>query len=225
MGIVANASAAAPATADIESRTYSLLHRCDRWNVAICRLLTVGYNGKTLGFLHEHGESLALQLAVVGLPERIASTIGRLITDKCPKRPNHGYEWPVIDGGGMTFAQCSGKDSQVGVRVSFRVFRARPYHSTMASYRVPSFIRLTLLDRPDATALLRDVACPTMIVCGRDDKWSPLAHHEEMHAQIRGSELRVIERSGHMCTMERPDDVTEALVKWARWAAGFDTAR
>ncbi|MEX3857094.1 alpha/beta fold hydrolase [Paraburkholderia sp. BR10923] len=82
-----------------------------------------------------------------------------------------------------------------------------------------------LLDRPDAAALLRDIACPTMIVCGRDDKWSPLARHEEMHAQIRGSKLRVIERSGHMCTMERPDDVTDVLVEWARWAAGFETAR
>ncbi|MCC8400651.1 alpha/beta hydrolase [Paraburkholderia sp. MMS20-SJTN17] len=82
-----------------------------------------------------------------------------------------------------------------------------------------------LLDRPDATALLRDIECPTMIVCGRDDQWSPLARHEEMHARIRGSKLRVIERSGHMCTMERPDDVTEVLVEWARWATGSGSAR
>jgi len=81
-----------------------------------------------------------------------------------------------------------------------------------------------LLERPDASALLGEIACPTMVVCGRDDQWSPLARHQEMHAQIRGSKLRVIERSGHMCTMEQPDDVTAVLVEWARWAAGLRTA-
>jgi pimeloyl-ACP methyl ester carboxylesterase len=80
-----------------------------------------------------------------------------------------------------------------------------------------------LLDRPDGTELLGSIECPTMIACGRDDQWSPLARHEEMHARIRGSKLRVIERSGHMCTMEQPDDVTEVLVEWAQWAAGFGT--
>ena len=78
-----------------------------------------------------------------------------------------------------------------------------------------------LLDRPDATTLLGEIECPTMIVCGRDDQWSPLARHEEMHTQIRGSKLRVIERSGHMCTMEQPNDVTAVLVEWARWASGL----
>lgn len=77
-----------------------------------------------------------------------------------------------------------------------------------------------LLDRPDATTLLGALRCPTMLVCGRDDRWSPLARHEEMQTLVRGSRLRVIEHSGHMSTMERPDDVTEALVEWAKWSIG-----
>jgi pimeloyl-ACP methyl ester carboxylesterase len=35
-----------------------------------------------------------------------------------------------------------------------------------------------LLDRPDATDLLPRIACPTLLLCGRDDGWSPLARHE-----------------------------------------------
>ncbi|NML35108.1 alpha/beta fold hydrolase [Paraburkholderia antibiotica] len=82
-----------------------------------------------------------------------------------------------------------------------------------------------LLDRPDATELLDEINCPTTLVCGRDDRWSPLARHEEMHARIRGSQLRVIEHSGHMCTMERPEEVTTVLLEWARWAAGGEAAQ
>lgn len=75
-----------------------------------------------------------------------------------------------------------------------------------------------LLDRPDATALLDSIRCPTVLICGRDDRWSPLARHEEMQTLIQGSVLRAIEHSGHMSTMERPADVTGALVEWAQWA-------
>jgi pimeloyl-ACP methyl ester carboxylesterase len=75
-----------------------------------------------------------------------------------------------------------------------------------------------LLNRPDATSLLGEIQCPTMLICGRQDLWSPLARHEEMHTLIRGSRLRAIEESGHMSTMERPKEVNAALVEWAQWA-------
>ena len=71
-----------------------------------------------------------------------------------------------------------------------------------------------LLSRPDATALLPQIRCPTLVLCGRDDAWSPLARHEEMHAAIFGSRLEVVEKSGHMTTMERPDAVSLAMRNW-----------
>jgi len=71
-----------------------------------------------------------------------------------------------------------------------------------------------LLNRPDATALLSRIACPTLLICGRDDGWSPLARHEQMRQAIPGAHLVVIEESGHMTTMERPQAVTDALVAW-----------
>ena len=46
-----------------------------------------------------------------------------------------------------------------------------------------------LLNRPDRTALLGDIAIPTLVLCGRDDAWSPLSRHEEMARRIRGSRL------------------------------------
>jgi pimeloyl-ACP methyl ester carboxylesterase len=77
-----------------------------------------------------------------------------------------------------------------------------------------------LIARPDATSLLGEIRCPTLVLIGRQDLWSGLARHERIHALIPGSTLAVIEECGHMSTMERPDEVNEALARWLGEAAG-----
>jgi pimeloyl-ACP methyl ester carboxylesterase len=71
-----------------------------------------------------------------------------------------------------------------------------------------------LLGRPDATALLSTIGCPTLVLCGRKDTWSPLEGHREIAAAIPHAHLAVIERCGHMAPMERPAEVTAALGSW-----------
>lgn len=71
-----------------------------------------------------------------------------------------------------------------------------------------------LLERPDATPLLEQIRCPAMVLCGRQDSWSALAVHEQMAARIQGSRLVVIENCGHMSTMERPVELTAAMLEW-----------
>jgi pimeloyl-ACP methyl ester carboxylesterase len=71
-----------------------------------------------------------------------------------------------------------------------------------------------LLSRPDARGVLEEVRCPTVFVCGRQDAWSPLQRHQEMHALLPGSQLVVIEDSGHMTPMEQPEAVSRALRQW-----------
>lgn len=71
-----------------------------------------------------------------------------------------------------------------------------------------------LLDRPDAWPLLATIRCPTLVMVGRQDRWSPLAQHVEIAAAIPGAELVVIEDSGHMTPVEQPAQVTRALLRW-----------
>ncbi|VVE86650.1 alpha/beta fold hydrolase [Pandoraea bronchicola] len=71
-----------------------------------------------------------------------------------------------------------------------------------------------LLGRPDATSLLGEVRCPTLVLCGRQDTWSPLARHEIMAALMPDAVLHVVEHSGHMSPMERPQDVADAMHAW-----------
>ncbi|VVE05859.1 3-oxoadipate enol-lactonase 2 [Pandoraea pneumonica] len=71
-----------------------------------------------------------------------------------------------------------------------------------------------LLGRPEATPQLGGIHCPTLVLCGRQDTWSPLARHEIMAGAIPGAKLSVIEDSGHMSPMERPQEVAAALQAW-----------
>lgn len=71
-----------------------------------------------------------------------------------------------------------------------------------------------LLNRPAAEAVLRAIRCPTLVLCGRQDSWSPLTCHEEMARMIADARLAVIEESGHMVTLERPAEVASALAGW-----------
>jgi len=71
-----------------------------------------------------------------------------------------------------------------------------------------------LLERPDAGDVLPQIRCPTLIACGREDAWSPLARHQAMAALIPSGQLVVIEHCGHMSTMEQPAAVTAAMRQW-----------
>ena len=99
-------------------------------------------------------------------------------------------------------------------RIGTSVFRA---FCAMAARSTPSIFEAqigALLARPDAAPVLRMIDCPVLIACGRQDAWSPLSRHEEMHAVIPRSRLCVIEASGHMTTMEQPRAVSSAMADW-----------
>ena len=71
-----------------------------------------------------------------------------------------------------------------------------------------------LLARPDRSALLRQIGVPTLVLCGHEDSWSPIARHHQLAIQITGSQLVDIPDCGHMSTMERPLAVADALRTW-----------
>ena len=71
-----------------------------------------------------------------------------------------------------------------------------------------------LLNRPDARPLLPTIRCPALVMVGRQDRWSPLAQHEEIAALIPHAELSVVEESGHMSPVEQPEQVSNALLRW-----------
>jgi pimeloyl-ACP methyl ester carboxylesterase len=71
-----------------------------------------------------------------------------------------------------------------------------------------------LLTRPDAGPVLPAIACPTLVLTGREDLWSPPEQHAEMAAAITGAQLCIVEQCGHMSTLEQPEMVNAAFEKW-----------
>jgi len=79
-----------------------------------------------------------------------------------------------------------------------------------------AFIRQerAIMSRVDSRPLLPAIACPTLVLCGRQDALTPLAGHEEMARAIPGASLQIIEDCGHLSTLERPAQVSAALARW-----------
>ena len=71
-----------------------------------------------------------------------------------------------------------------------------------------------IMGRIDSRPHLPRIACPTLVLCGRQDTSTPLALHEEMAALVPGARLEVVEDCGHMSAMERPAEVSAALRRW-----------
>jgi pimeloyl-ACP methyl ester carboxylesterase len=68
--------------------------------------------------------------------------------------------------------------------------------------------------RVDSRPGLGAIKCPTLVLVGRQDELTPVSEAEIMASSIPGTTLRIIERCGHLATMEQPAEVTEALLAW-----------
>lgn len=71
-----------------------------------------------------------------------------------------------------------------------------------------------IMARPDSRPGLSRIACPTLVLCGRQDQATPLEHHREIATDIKEARLVVVEECGHLSTMERPEAVNAALRDW-----------
>lgn len=68
----------------------------------------------------------------------------------------------------------------------------------------------------DAMDRVDRIALPALIICGQEDRMTPVKYSEYLHGQIAGSELVVIPRAGHMVMLEQPRAVNEAIGAFLR---------
>ncbi|GAB3252337.1 alpha/beta hydrolase [Chitinimonas naiadis] len=81
---------------------------------------------------------------------------------------------------------------------------------------IDAFLRQqrAIMGRIDSRPFLRDIHCPTLVLCGRDDVITPVAWHEEIADGIDGAYLSLIEDCGHLSALGQPQRVTEVLRQW-----------
>ncbi|WP_374446329.1 alpha/beta fold hydrolase [Stella sp.] len=71
-----------------------------------------------------------------------------------------------------------------------------------------------ILGRPDGVADLSRIACPTLVLCGRQDSLTPPELHEEIAHHVPHARLVEVEDCGHLAPLERPDAVAAAMRGW-----------
>jgi pimeloyl-ACP methyl ester carboxylesterase len=71
-----------------------------------------------------------------------------------------------------------------------------------------------ILDRPDSRPLLPGIACPTLILAGREDAITPLEAQLELAQAIPQATLILLPRCGHLASLEWPEEVTRQLLLW-----------
>ena len=71
-----------------------------------------------------------------------------------------------------------------------------------------------LASRVDSWSMLKDIRCPTLILCGAHDALCNEKLHRDMALEIKHARLEIIEEAGHLSTLDAPEQVNRALENW-----------
>jgi len=63
----------------------------------------------------------------------------------------------------------------------------------------------------DVTSQLGKIKTPAIIICGKEDKMTPVKYSELLQNGIANSELHIVENAGHLVMAEQPDMVADLL--------------
>ena len=76
-----------------------------------------------------------------------------------------------------------------------------------------------ILSDYSSLALLSKITTPTLIIHGREDQLFPTAEQEIIQKGIKGSQLKIIEKCGHLSPLEHPEEITTLMRTFINGAA------
>ena len=71
-----------------------------------------------------------------------------------------------------------------------------------------------LIHGGDLRGELQKIDCPTLVLCGEEDRLLPVEQSREISRGIRQSKLVTLKGAAHLLPMERPDTVSELMQQW-----------
>ena len=72
----------------------------------------------------------------------------------------------------------------------------------------------SLIEGGDLRGELKNIDCPTLILCGDEDKLLPVGLSREISKGVRNSKLVTIKGAAHLLPLERPETVSELMRQW-----------
>jgi pimeloyl-ACP methyl ester carboxylesterase len=74
-------------------------------------------------------------------------------------------------------------------------------------------------DQFDSMGEVEKIQLPALIVCGRQDRLTPVKYSEFLQKKIAGSKMEIIEGAGHMVMLEKPLRLSEAIRSFLKSSA------
>ncbi len=69
-------------------------------------------------------------------------------------------------------------------------------------------------DQFDVMNRLEQIRTPTLILCGAEDRLTPLKYSEFLEKKIAGSRIEIIPGAGHMTMLEKPEELGRTVLKF-----------
>ncbi len=66
----------------------------------------------------------------------------------------------------------------------------------------------------DCMARMSEITLPALIICGEDDRMTPVKYSQFLQKNLPGSTLRIIPKAGHYVMREAPEAVSAAMKEW-----------
>ncbi len=70
---------------------------------------------------------------------------------------------------------------------------------------------LGMAEREDSTGFVSSIDCPTLVIVGSEDDLTPPDESKKLSSLIKGSQLEIIEGSGHLSNLEKPGEFNDVL--------------
>jgi pimeloyl-ACP methyl ester carboxylesterase len=81
----------------------------------------------------------------------------------------------------------------------------------MAARQTLMFSDLLACDRFEMTERLGEIHTPTLVICGRGDKITPLRFSETLSSRISGAALQTVEEGSHLLLLEQPRHIAKLV--------------
>lgn len=170
------------------------------------------------------GASLALEVAITA-PTRVVG----LWLMGCNPGPHGGPE----AGGRLSDRVQADQFEDVVDELASTIVYAPGYNGSVAraafvrmARRLGSAVFLnqngSLLARHDRRDNLASIQCPTLLIWGREDEFTGIAHAALMASRMPRASLTVLDQCGHLPTLEQPAAATNAVRTWLHadvWAS------
>jgi pimeloyl-ACP methyl ester carboxylesterase len=98
-----------------------------------------------------------------------------------------------------------------GVSPCLKGLAAQRMSETRSSVLYGDFIACNIFDE---TARIEQIHQPTLLVCGAEDRMTPLRYSQFLAEHIHGASIKIIPAAGHMVMLEKPQLVADAWLEF-----------